>query len=91
MKILQLGFKIGPRLLCRPVFIGHMPNQEIRQLLPIGVSKFPAGIAPFTVFLIECAVRFPAGCGILKGHTAALADQLPGRAQKSIDGYIKQP
>ena len=91
MKLWQLHFKISPRLLRRPVFIGHMPNEKIRQLLQIAVHKLPAGLAPFPILLIERTVRFPAGRGIIQEHTAALADQLPGRAQKGIDGHVKQP
>ena len=68
-----------------------MPNEKIRQLLQIAVHKLPAGIAPFTILLIERTVRLSAGRGIIQGHTAALADQLPGRAQKGIDGHVKQP
>ena len=86
----QLGCKVGPDLLRRPGFIGHVPLQKIQQLLQAGVDEFPVGIAPLAVLLIEGAVWPPAEIGVLQGHAAALADQLPGRAQQSIDGDIKQ-
>lgn len=68
-----------------------MTFQEVQQFLKAGVDVFPVGITPLAVLLVEGAVQLPTGIGILQGHTAALADQLPGRAQQGVDGDIKQP
>ena len=67
-----------------------MALQKIQQFLKACVDEFPIGIAPFAVLLIKGSIRLPADIVVLKRHTAALADQLPGRAQQSIDGDIKQ-
>ena len=75
----QLSLKIGSNLLWGPGFIGHMVLQEIQQFLKAGVDEFPVGITPLAVLLVEGAVRLPADIDVLQGHTAALADQLPGR------------
>ena len=74
-----------------PGFIGHMTFQKIQQFLKARVDEFPVGITPLAVLLVEGAVRLPADVGVLQGHAAALADQLPGGTQQSIDGDIKQP
>ena len=47
-------------------------------------------IAPLAVRLVESAVWLPADIGVFQRHAAALADQLPGRAQQGIDGDVKQ-
>lgn len=87
----QLSFKVGSDLLRGPGFIGHMTFQKIQQFLKARVDKFPVGITPLAVLLVEGAVRLPADIGILQGHTAALANQLPGRTQQGVNGDIKQP
>lgn len=74
-----------------PGSIGHMTFQEVQQFLKAGVDKFPVGVTPLAVLLVEGAVRLPADIDVLQGHTAALADQLPGRTQQGVDGDIKQP
>ena len=85
----QLSFKIGSNLLRGPGFIGHMTFQEVQQFLTARVNEFPVGITPLAVLLVESAVRLPTDIGVLQGHTAALADQLPGGTQQGIDGDIK--
>ena len=87
----KLGCKVGPDLLRQPGFIGHVALQKIQQLIQPGVDKFSVGIAPFAVLLIEGAIWLPADIGVLQRHTTALADQLPGRAKRGVDGDIKQP
>lgn len=67
-----------------------MTFQKIQQFLKARVDEFPVGITPLAVLLVEGAVRLPADVGVLQGHAAALADQLPGGTQQSIDGDIKQ-
>ena len=67
-----------------------MGGEEIQQLLQVSIYEFPVRVAPFAVFFVECAVRFPADIGILQRHSAALSEQLPRRAQQGIDGYVKQ-
>ena len=86
----QLSFKVGSDLLRGPGSIGHMTFQEVQQFLKAGVDKFPVGITPLAVLLVEGAVRLPADIDVLQGHTAALANQLPGRTQQGVDGDIKQ-
>ena len=68
-----------------------MTFQEIQQFLKAGVDKFPVSITPLAVLLVKGAVRLPADIGVLQGHAAALADQLPGRTKQGVDGDIKQP
>ena len=79
LQLWQLSFKIGSDLLRGPGFIRHMTFQKIQQFLKTRVNEFPVGIAPLAVLLVEGAVRLPADIDVLQGHTAALADQLPGR------------
>ena len=74
----QLGFKVGPDLLRGPGFIRHMTFQKIQQFLKARVNEFPVRIAPLAVLLVEGTARLPADIGVLQGHAAALADQLPG-------------
>jgi len=54
------------------------------------IHILPVGIAPFAVFLVEKAVRFPADIGVVKRHTAALANKLSRRAEKRVDRNVKQ-
>lgn len=91
VQLWQLSFKVGSDLLRGPGLIGHMTFQEIQQFLKARVNEFPVGIAPLAVLLVEGTARLPADIGVLQGHAAALADQLPGRAQQGVDGDIKQP
>ena len=87
----QLLLKIGSGLLRRPALVRHMPHQKIRQRPDIGIGEFSIGIAPPAVCLVEAAVRLTADGGIVvERHTAALADQLSGRAQKRVDGNVEQ-
>lgn len=79
LQLWQLSFKIGSNFLRGPCFIGHMTFQEVQQFLKARVDEFPVGITPLAVLLVEGAVRLPADIDVLQGHTAALADQLPGR------------
>ena len=67
-----------------------MLRAEGNQGVQIGVGKFPVGVAPLAVILIEAAVRFLTQDGILQGHSAALANQPPRGAQKGIDGHVEQ-
>ena len=91
VQLWQLSFKVGSDLLRGPGFIGHMTFQKIQQFLKARVNEFPVGIAPLAVLLVEGTARLPADIGVLQGHAAALADQLPGRTQQGVDGDIKQP
>ena len=68
-----------------------MTFQKIQQFLKARVDEFSVGIAPLAVLLVEGTVRLPADISVLHGHTAALADQLPGGTQQGVDGDIKQP
>ena len=79
---------MGADLLLRPAFACHVLCAEIDQLLLAGIGKFPVGVTPLAVFLVERAVGFPAEGGILQRHPAALTDQLPGRPQQRVDGNI---
>ena len=78
-----------PCLFRRPLLAGAVLHQEIRQLIYACVDKRPVRIAPLAVFLVPCAIRLPADGGIVQGHPAALADELPGRAQKGVDRDVK--
>ena len=62
----------------------------MQQFLKVRVDEFPVGITPLTVLLVEGAVRLSTDIGVLQRHAAALANQLPRRAQQGIDGDIKQ-
>ena len=68
-----------------------MTLQEIQQFLKAGIDEFPVGITPLAILLVEGTVQFPADIGVLQGHAAALANQLPRRTQQGVDGDIKQP
>lgn len=91
--MLQLGhdgFHVGANLFGGPCLAGHMLNAEVDQLFLAGIGELAAGIAPFTVVLVEGAVGVFAGGGIVERHAAALADQLPWRAQQRVDGNVEK-
>ena len=50
-----------------PGSIGHMTFQEVQQFLKAGVDKFPVGVTPLAVLLVEGAVRLPADIDVLQG------------------------
>ena len=86
----QIFLKISPRLLRRPILIRHMLHEEIRKLFKARVDKITVVVAPFAVFLVERTVRLTAGYFVLERHTAALADVPARRAEKRIDGDVKE-
>ena len=67
----------------------HAP-EEIRELLKARVDKITVVVAPFAVFLVEFAARLLADGRVVKRHTAALANELPRRAEKRIYRHVKQ-
>ena len=67
-----------------------MLHAGINELLGALILELTAGIAPFAVFLVERAVRLAAGYFVLERHTAALADVPARRAEKRIDGDVKE-
>lgn len=81
---------MGANLFRRPVFGCHVFHAKINQLLFAGVGECTVGIAPLAVFLIKRTIRLLAGCGIVKRHAAALANQLPGSPQQCVDRNIKE-
>lgn len=91
--VLQLGhdgLHVSPDLFWGPLLAGHVGHAEIDQLLRAAVLEFAAGVAPFAIILIEGTVSLSAEGGVLQGHPAALADQLPGGAQQRVDGNVKK-
>ena len=55
----------------------------------IGVGA--VGVAPFAVVLVQGAVAVAAEHIVaFERHAAALADKLPRRAEKRVDGHIEQ-
>ena len=68
----------------------YMLHAEINELLGALILELAAGVAPFAVFLVERAVRLAAGYFVLERHTAALADVPARRAEKRIDGDVKE-
>ena len=62
-----------------------MTDQEFGQLFKACIAEIAVGIAPLTVVLVEKSVRFFADVTVLKGHTAALTDQILRGAEKRID------
>ena len=94
LPVVQLGqkpFHVGPHLRRGKGVRGHMLGAEVDQRVHGFVGERPVRIAPFAVFLVQRSVRLPADVFVLQGHAAALADQLPGRAQERVDRYIEQP
>lgn len=84
------SFHVRADLLRGPRLRRHMLHAEIDELLGTLVLEFAAGVAPFAVFLVERAVRLMARYGVLERHAAALADVLARRAEKRVDGYVKE-
>ena len=74
----------------RPLLARQVPGAEIDELLWARITKFPVGIAPLTILLVERAVGFPAHGGVLERHPAALADKLPRRPEQGVDRHIEQ-
>ena len=84
------GFHVRTDLRRGPCLRRHMFHAEINELLGALILELAAGIAPFAVFLVERSVRLAAGYFVLKRHTAALADAPARRAEKRIDGDVKE-
>ena len=55
-----------------------MTHKKIGQFFKTGIDKFSISVAPLAIFLVECAVGLFADGRVIKGHTAALADQFSG-------------
>lgn len=81
---------ICAHLLGGPLLACHVLYAEVDQLLRTFIFEFAAVIAPFAVFLIERTVGFFADCGIVERHSAALAEQLPRRAQQRVNRNIEE-
>ena len=75
----------------RHVFgVRHVRKQEIEQRIFGWVCKFPVGIAPLAVILVEVAVDFSADHGIVtERHAAALAKKLARCAEQRVDGDVE--
>ena len=67
-----------------------MTHKKIGQFFKTGIDKFSISVAPLAIFLVECAVGLFADGRVIKGHTAALADQFSWRAEKGVNGNIEQ-
>ena len=83
-------FQIAAGLLLRESFRHHLADADVNQVVHIAVGKRSVGIAPPAVVLIDRAVFFPAENRVLQRHPAALADQLPRRAEQGIDRHVEQ-
>ena len=68
-----------------------MPDEKVDELTQIAVYELAFRIAPLAVVLVKRAVRLTAQKSIFKRHAAALADELYGRAEKGIYGYVEKP
>ena len=90
LQLRQLLGQILPHLGFGPGVGGHVRCAVVDQGAQVGIGKFPVGIAPLAVVLIEAAVRLSAEDAVLQGHAAALAKQLPGAAQQRIDGHAEK-
>lgn len=86
----QVRFKITARLLRRKVFVLHMSDEKIRQLLQARVNEITVRIAPLTVFFIERTVSLFTDRRIIQSHTTALTNQLSRRTKKRVDRNVKQ-
>ena len=91
MQSRQQLLHIGAHLHPRPRLRGHMRFTISDQAFRIRVGKLAARVTPFAILLIKGAIRFPAQNSILQRHTTALTNQMPGRPQQRIDGYIIKP
>ena len=75
----------------RPLLACHVLRTEVDELVHARIGEFSIGVAPFTVVLVDGSVRLTAERRLLERHPAALADQLPRRAQKRVDRHVKEP
>ncbi len=94
LPMLQLGKQgvvhFAALLLGAAFGIGEMRREEVYERLLRGVGESALRIAPFAVILIEGAVLLAADEAVLrKGHAAALAEELPRRAEKGVDGDLE--
>ena len=71
------------------VFVGHVPDACVDQIVHAAVGVGAVGVAPFAVVLVGGAILVVADDGILQRHAAALAHQLPRCAQQRVDRYIE--
>ena len=76
--VLAVGFRSRPRPVLEARFHWTYGSPENSAVPQARVGKFPVGIAPLAVRLVEGAIRLPADAGVLQGHTATLTDHLPG-------------
>ncbi len=71
--------------------VRHVGQKIVQQLLHGGIGELAICIAPFTVGLVDGAVRLTAENAVfLHGHTAALADQPERLAQERMDGHAEK-
>ena len=80
---------VGAGLFLGEVFVGHVPDACVDQIVHAAVGVGAFGVAPFTVVLVGGAILVVADDGILQRHAAALAHQLPRCAQQRVDRYIE--
>ena len=67
-----------------------MADEEVQQGVLASVRKFTVCAAPLAVLLVQAPVRLPAQQPVVvQRHPAALADELPRRAQERVDGYVE--
>ena len=83
----KLRFNVFTRFFPRLVG-GKLLHEKIGQLVDRGVDEFAVSIAPFTVFLVESAVRFPTYRVVVERHSATLAEKLSRTSEQCIDGYL---
>ena len=81
---------VGAQLLRRDALGGEMVGQKARQLLHGLICEPPVRVAPPAVILVERAVRLAADGRVVQRHAAALAEQLPRRAQQRVAGDLKE-
>lgn len=65
-----------------------MLHEKISQFVDRGVDEFAVRIAPFTVFLVKSAVRFPTYRVVVERHSATLAEKFSRTSEQCIDGYL---
>ena len=86
-----MGVILCPALRFADIFrVRHMRQQKIQQRILALVSEGPLRIAPLAVILVERAVRFAAHVPVFERHAAALADELPRRAEQRVDRDVKK-
>ena len=71
-------------------FLKLLFSAKIDVSLPNVKRIFSVCIAPFAVFLVEIAVGLAARGAVLKRHSATLANEFSRRAEKRVDGHVKQ-